>query len=122
MRINNSIFKLMVEKSVSLQVINEMKIPTSTNLNGNKLPLCFQFVHEKLQERDSPHKLICYLDLTLGKYTCKHLDFLTVLRFSLKIKTFCLKTRSNLGKNFLHPPKIGTPAHLCIAYSTLLLA
>ena len=90
MHINNSIFKLMVEKSVSLQFINEMEIPTSTNLNGNTLPHCFQFVHEILQERDSLHKLSCYLDLTIGNYTCKHLDFFKVLRFSHSIKTFCL--------------------------------
>ena len=67
MHINNSIFKLMVEKSVSLQVINEMEVPTSTNLNRNTLLHSIKFVHEKLQERDSPHKLICYLDLTIGK-------------------------------------------------------
>jgi len=57
----------MVEKSVCLQVINEMEVPTSTNLNRNTLLHSIKFVHEKLQERDSPHKLICYLDLTIGK-------------------------------------------------------
>jgi len=36
--INNSTFKLRAEKSVSLLFINEMEIPTSTNLHGNVLP------------------------------------------------------------------------------------
>jgi len=31
-------FKLRAEKSVGLQFINEMEIPTSTNLNDNTLP------------------------------------------------------------------------------------
>jgi len=34
---NNSNFKLRTEKPVSLQFINEMEIPTSTNLHGGML-------------------------------------------------------------------------------------
>jgi len=35
--VNNSYFKLRTAKSVRLQFINEMKIPTSTNLHGSTL-------------------------------------------------------------------------------------
>jgi len=38
--VNNSAdFKLMAEKSVTLEFINEMDISTSTNLHANTLPL-----------------------------------------------------------------------------------
>jgi len=36
--INKSNFKLRAKKSVSLQFINEMELPTATNLHGNALP------------------------------------------------------------------------------------
>jgi len=59
---NNSNFKLRAEKSVSLQFINEIDIPTSTKLHGNALPRKFDLHMEnwRIAGARLAHKFISY--------------------------------------------------------------
>ena len=115
--VNNSNFKLRTEKSLSLQFINEMEISTSTNLHGSTLLPWIKFVGYIKNYRSATQRINCYWYFTIGDETWRHLDLLTMVRFSPCIKTSVYtlfgKNKIKFGQKFFASPKILSPVRLC---------
>jgi len=85
-----------------------LELPTSTNLPGNMLLPWLQFVHTKNPGKRLTHELIWNSYLAISNLAWGHLDFFTMITFSLHDWLFLCylrKTRANLDKYCLYPKR-----------------
>ena len=125
---NNSNFKLRTEKSVHLQFINEMEIPTSTNLHGSTLLPWIYFVVCMKNCRSATQRINWFFT-DIWQLVIRHADtliclqwYVLVIALRLSVYTLFGKNKVKFGQTFFASPKIWTPVQLWLPLSCLLVS